>query len=224
MDKKLLEAIARLIKKQVQEEVAKQTDLIRAQIISEVAGMLNYSERKLLTELSKNTQSFTPEPESDFQRAMKNRNSMASGYREIPSPKKRQYTTNPMLNDLLNETGELTSDEIYSDSPSFMDAFDEMNADPHEPWTNESKIKPAPVQRAAENRQTPKTILGTDNRPVNMGNETVQKVMNILNNTDFKSKYEEIAEKGNNFRDGAAAGGVQAPRYNSEYFQRTMVD
>ena len=233
MDKKLLEAIARLIKKQISEEVAKQTELIRAQIISEVAGMLNYSERKLLSKMNEGESvrqvsergMRQVERESDFERSMKNVRTM-DAYKDVVgkvnTPKRtKSYTSNPLLNELLNETDEMGRDE-YSSSPSVMDMMGNDDVeDTYEPWSNEDKIRvPQPSQRATQPVATPKSILGTDNRPVDLQSESVKKVMQILNTTDFKAKYDEIAEMGNNFRDG----GVQAPRYNSDYFKKTMVE
>lgn len=237
MDKKMLEAIARLIQKQVKVEVAKQTELIRAQIISEVAGMLNYSERKLLSKLNE-AQSYqemdargmrSTSKGSDFERSMKNLGTMEA-YKDIvskvetPTPRaKRKFVDNPMLNDILNETPELSKNEMADGmSTSVMDIIGGIDDDvpsSHEPWTNENKVNPT-TQRASQKVQVQTPILGTDNRPINMSNDTVKNVLNILNNTNFKEKYDELAEKGNAFRDS----GAPAPRYNSEYFKQTMVD
>lgn len=219
--KKLIVVINRLIKLEVDRQVENQVKLIRAEIISEVAGMLSYSERKMLMEMSKNSESGGAKKESDFDRSMKNLKSMP-GYKGVvdridtTGKSKRQYTSNPTLNELLNNTDEL------DESPSMQSILDSFGADDDdvnisEPWTNEGKIQP--TQRASENKQTQKTLLGTDNRPVNMTDERVQNVMNILNNTNFKEKYENMKAAGDQFRDM----GAPAPRFTSEYFDETTV-
>lgn len=236
-EKKLIEAIARLVKAQVEKEVTKvlatQTEIIRAQIISEVAGMLNYSERKLLSELSKRSNDVvknTPSSgeESDFARSMRNLKSMpaySETVRNVQMPKsnddsKRKFTNNPIFDQLLRETGGFTGAEIYDEFPSVVGDIED-DVERAEPWSNENKISAIREATHAPEQRVPETILGTDHKPVNMRDSKVKSVMDILNNTDFKSKYEAIKEAGNNFRDMGAAA---PPRFNSEYFEKTRVD
>jgi hypothetical protein len=226
--KKLLEVINRLVKSQVKRELKKHSESIRAEIISEVAGMLSYSERKILMELSEtSTPNFRqPIDESsvgggtDFQRAMKNLKSMPNyrGVDNVEAPPKR-ITSNPLLNEILNETEPLTGEFNAS---SIMDQYSGHDvAQFDEPWANQPSQHqpvPAPITRVPDT--LPSDMTGIDGKPINLENPTVQKVMDTLMNTNFKEKFDRIAEAGDNFR----GAGATAPRFNTKYFEETTVN
>lgn len=238
--KKLVAAITRLVKIQVDKEMDTLRKVIRLEIMSEVAGMLNYSERKLLMRLDESTPNRTAPKaresapavgdKSEFARAINNMKSMPS-YKgvenvRVPVEPPRKISGNPLLDEILNETEGFTGDEVYSPGSSLSEMIGVGSGESsrHEPWTDipddfESNDFSTEA-RAPQSPQMPQTVTGIDGRPVDLTNPTVQNVMNILSNTNFKEKFDRISEAGNNFRGMEPA----APKFKSEYFEQTKVD
>jgi hypothetical protein len=219
-NKKLLEAVARLVKRQVEREVSRRMDSMRAQVISEVAGMLDYSERKLITmlnEVNDNSKEYhnnhdshvggyvsgTTSGDTEFERAINNLKSMPN-YRGVDKiqvpPRQRKFSNNPILDNILSETEPLQETRgAHQYTQQFQDHGHHV-------------VQEIPT--------IPQDMTGIDGRPIDASNPTVQKVMDVLANTNFKEKFDRINEAGDAFRDGAAP----APRYNSKYFEETIVD
>lgn len=228
--KKLLESIARLVKVQVEREVEKRMATLRMEVISEVAGMLNYSERKLLTKLDEGYReipagkrhSTAPQTSGgDLDRVMGNLSTMP-GFQErvakVQPPKKR-ISSNPSLNDILNETTAFSREEVGTSPSVFAYQDDELGAY-EEPWTNTPEVIAPVAQQPRIQNNMPKTIMGIDNRPVDLTNPTVQKVLDIMSKTNYKEKFDRISEAGNQFR----GAGAPAPRFSSDYFKQSLID
>lgn len=227
--------IVEIINKLVQREVNKQVSLIKMQIMSEVAGMLHYSERSMLAKLDEHK---SPR-RNDYERVMENLDTM-EGYREMvprTSPVKRNlpkrektYVRDSMLNKLLNETDALSSEEMYNPVDDFGSivspgSFNDLQYE--EPWDEfDDQYAPPAIQSEAavavrkpfkpvETSTVPATITGTDGRPVNLRDETVQNVLNIIAKTDYRTKLQKLNEAGDNFRNM----GVPPPKFSAKDFK-----
>jgi len=209
--KKLVDQIGRLVKAQVASELKRQRPLMRAEIIGEVAKMLDYTERKILSEIGGSSLVEQTQPQyveerqkSSFEKALENMNSMPNykGVEKVEVPN-RQFTQNSMLNSILNETTPLRETRQVS---SIVDSFEPVSA-------QQSAV---PQQTSIP---TSGTIQGIDGKPVDLSKPSVQKVLDVLMNTNFKEKFDRISEAGDKFRDA----GSSAPRYNTEYFDKTTV-
>lgn len=229
--KKLLESIARLVKVQVEREVEKRMATLRMEVISEVAGMLNYSERKLLAKLDEGYREIpagkraptahAAAPSSDLDRVMGNLSSMPGFQDRVAKvqPPKKRISSNPSLNDILNETTAFSREEVGTSPSVFAYNDDELGAY-EEPWTNTPEVLAPVAQQPRVQNNMPKTIMGIDNRPVDLTNPTVQKVLDIMSKTNYKEKFDRISEAGNQFR----GAGAPAPRFSSDYFKQSLID
>jgi hypothetical protein len=224
MDKKqLVELLNRIVNKRVEAEVDRRVNQMRMQIMSEVAGMLSYTERKILAEIQ---QTPTPTPtnvrgmeeqaaSSDFDRSMRNLRSMPNYQRivEKVAQPQRRLTSNPTLNELLNDTDPLSRDEAGI-GPRVVGGESFGDVDVPGSYSNPATIT----------SMTPsEPVLGTDNRPINFANPTVQKVLDILNNTNHKEKFEAIKEVGDNARDNGMMPLVTATDLKNNYFDKSIV-
>ena len=220
------------VEKRVSAEVEKRLAPLKLEMMSEVAGMLQYMERKILSEQMQAPQHQhhgTPNPinsstdnigMSDFERSMQNMKSMPnySGVDKVKAPPK-QITKNPMLNDILNETAGFDREESRSVGTSLADIMQVGGSRTVEPWDDTPRDipsfrAPSPVQ------PIPKHISGIDGKVVDTNNPTVQKVLDVLQNTNFKEKYDRMVEAGNSFRDN----GHQAPRHSTNDIKSSLVD
>lgn len=198
--KQIVEVLSRLVAK----EVANQLALMKMQIMSEVTGMIRYSEMNRLNEDT---------PKTDYERVQHNLNKMP-GYRERVRPKvdestqplkyqePRSYTKNKSLNDILNDTDPFSSDEMTSPSIPIGAMFSGDGAKSYdEPWDDVDGTPDIPREfKPVQSEKLPDTILGTDNKPVNLHDETVRNVLDIINNTDYKAKLKKLNEAGEQFR------------------------
>lgn len=243
MTKKEVEAINRLIELRVNKEVDERLSAMHMEILAEVAGIIQYSERKILSEIQnervlptngtgQSQHSQTPvKSDRDFDRVMGNLKSM-QGFdhitEKVEMPKNR-YTHDGMVNDILNETSPFNGNEMRSAGTSLSELIGGSSnsvGNYEEPWDNSITTKiPENVtynqsQTVRTNTNIPQTIIGIDNKPINTSNPAVQKVLDILARTDHAKKFKEIEQAGNEFRDG----GASAPKFNSEYFDKQVVD
>ena len=211
--KKLVDQIGRLVKAQVASELKRQRPLMRAEIIGEVAKMLDYTERKILSEIGGSSLVEQTQPQyveerqkSSFEKALENMNSMPNykGVEKVEVPD-RQFTQNSMLNSILNETTPLRETRQVS---SIVDSFEPISA----PQSHAAAPQQASIPKSG-------TIQGIDGKPVDLSKPSVQKVLDVLMNTNFKEKFDRISEAGDKFRDA----GSSAPRYNTEYFDKATV-
>lgn len=207
MTKKELEIVARLVKAHVDKEVSRRIDEVKGQILAEVTGMLSSSERLLLSRLQE--QHTVPAPKakapkpvnggsSDLDKVLNNLSSMpgfSDRVDKIQKPEKKEYTADPMLNELLNDTSGFDG----SGDMSIADKMASINS--HE-------------------SPSPQMVTGIDGRPIDTNNPTVQKIMGILNNTDHAEKFKRIKEAGDMFRNTAPP----APRFTSDQIDRSIVD
>ncbi len=250
--RELAQAINKIVTLRVEKEVNKRIESIKSQIIAEVAGMLQYSERKILSELSlKDTLNTTPlnlndlgtgapppyHPSttsgrggSDFNRVMDNLSTM-EGFNDRTEKIKKRFTGDGMLNDILNDTTEFNKGETQGVGTSLADLVGgnvNMETQYEEPWQQPlaQSMPQQPQQPQIIESRIPTTgkIMGIDNKPVDLANPAVQGVLNVLQNTNFKEKYQQISEAGNMFRDGFGASGNIAPKFNSKYFKDQMID
>ena len=202
--KKLVDQIGRLVKAQVASELKRQRPLMRAEIIGEVAKMLDYTERKILSEIGGS--SLVEQTQPQYEKALENMNSMPNykGVEKVEVPD-RQFTQNSMLNSILNETTPLRETRQVS---SIVDSFEPISA----PQSHAAAPQQASIPKSG-------TIQGIDGMPVDLSKPSVQKVLDVLMNTNFKEKFDRISEAGDKFRDA----GSSAPRYNTEYFDKATV-
>lgn len=244
----LLEAVARLVKRQVEREVDKRLLSMRREILSEVMGMIKYSEQTLLEQVGRKStphrNSYTKEsiphvetPDNDFDRAMQNLKTMSAFdhiTEKVVPPKRREpkFSDNPILDEILSETTGFSRDEVmgsggveslldftpHVDEPWAVDDSDVDVTDDFESFIPKTFTTSAPKSFVSENNSQP--IVGTDMKPIDVTNPTVQKVLDIMANTNYKEKLDKLNEAGEQFR----GGGAPAPRYNSEYFDKQVVD
>ena len=231
--------------KLVQREVAKQVSLMKTQIISEVTGMLQYSERSILSRLDEERP--TRRGRSDYDRVMGNLETMPEYRRRYPPPSSeatrsktnkrvqsrvsnKTYVKDPMLNELLNQTSALSSDEMYDRTNDLGSIMSFGNTEPQyeTPWDEfdgESVVAPPAIEsrpavtvkkpfKPIDTGAIPTQMTGMDGKPINMTDETVQNVLDVLANTDFRAKFKKIEEAGNRFREM----NVAPPRYDSKQF------
>lgn len=201
-----------IIDKVVQREVARQVSLIKMQIISEVSGMLQYTERKILSEVGDRPTSGI----RDIDRVTSNLKSMPNYDNGILKPKRREkktYVSDPTLNDLLNDTAGFNRDEMFEESDDFMVPVSRAKYD--EPWTN---YRPQPTVTAKSplngSISVPKSMTGTDGKPIDTSDEKVRSVLEIISNTDYSAKLKKINEAGERFRNG----GMPIPVHSSVDF------
>ena len=217
-NKKLVKVIAEIIRKEVAREFAQ----ARREILSEVTGMLHYSESQLREELGSDS---TGTQSSDYRRVMNNLKKMpthrANPSRQRPEMKEtKRYAGDSMLNELLNDTQPLGRDGTRSALD--MIGYDADEPGYEEPWDDlDDPMDDAGVDQYDQSRhlsppqsRRPKAkiidtggsnvIVGTDNRTVNVADEKVKSVLDIINNTDFAEKFRKIEEAGNALRESGA--------------------
>ena len=238
--KELLEALARLVKKQVEREVKKQTEIIKMNIISEVAGMLNYSENKLMTMINESRSVGTAQqpqqpryaqPGGDYEKVMGNLKTM-SGFEDRVS---KMGGGGGSLKDILSETTGFGQEEVSQmrniDGSPMGGGLDYMQmGGTQEPWSNEPRGQYQQPQQRSQPKRPSGVVTGLDGKPVDLDNPTVQKVLSVLQNTDHKQKFERINEVADSmFGHGAIPnmGGqsmVTSNDLKNNYFEKTTLD
>lgn len=236
MDKKELTAI---LTKIVQNEVSKQVSMMKMQIMTEVAGIIQYTERKMLQEIESKRQ---PVRESvgrmtDYDRVVGNLSTMpgfkdrlpqSKTVRQRPVASQKKYAADPMLNKILNETSVYNPDEIRGgQSPiSSMFSFGDTGAQYDEPWNvappevdEEPAVELPSRMRPVRTESVPVNLSGTDGKPIDLRNETVKNVIDIISTTNYADKLKRMTEAGDRFRGMNPA----APKFNSDYFEKTTV-
>lgn len=181
--KKLVHDIDRLIKLRIEKQFSRMKEEFRREVISEVSSILNYSEKKLLAKLNEVTAQRKPvntDRGDDLDRKMSRLSETLS---KRPRTKK-SYVSDPTLNDILNNTVPLKSDRTtYFQEPASFD-YAEMPSAGSSQLISENEVQ-----------------LGMDGKPVDTSNEAVQSVLDVINNTNFKEKFEQQEESVKAFRE-----------------------
>jgi len=236
MDKKELTAI---LTKIVQSEVNRQVSMLKMQIMSEVAGMLQYTERKVLQEIESSRKPVRESStrQSDYDRVVGNLSTMPGFRDRLPQSKtvrqrpvgsQKRYATDPMLNQILNETSVYSPDEVRSAQSSItsMFSFGDTETQYEEPWEvappeldEEPAVEVPQLMRPVRTDSVPVNLSGTDGKPIDLRNETVKKVIDVISTTNYADKLKRMTEAGDRFR----GMNPVAPKFTAEYFDKTTV-
>lgn len=184
MNKKdLIKSIDKIVQIRVNRQLESMRKEIKREVIKEVSSIIDYSERKLLAEISKVNDTIVPRETSD--NSLDKKLSEITSNRTKSKPKKK-FASDPILNDILNTTQPLNdnSGRTYTQDHSTFDDDTQIPTHTHgSALLTEDEVR-----------------VGLDGKMNDTTNENVQKVLDVINNTNFKEKFESSQDTIQAFR------------------------
>lgn len=192
MDRKeFVKKLGKIIERRVELELSKRVEGIRESVLKEVSTLLYHTKNEILQEVS------NAPSNSDFDTALKNisnipylkENLVDKLERPKIQPKRqwKKYTSDPMINKILNGTEPFSEDDGVGDS-----VLDQMFP------TNNTIVGENDIPKVFTNRQTRQEKITVtediEGNPVDVNNPKVKSVMDLMNR-DYSQVLQKAEEK-----------------------------